>query len=288
MANVSALINNRCLTGKQRNSIMLRAILFTLVTYFLIGCASSTRPGVVGVTREQLMIVPAADVERMAAVQYVDQISKAKSAGRLITEGQEYDRLRKIGARLIRQSVVFRDDIKQWKWNLTLIDAPVLNATCAPGGKITFCTGIIRQLSLTDDEIATIMGHEIAHALREHGREKVSEAMGQQLVVNLAAASSSKPEQTLYLANQVAQVLYALPNSREKETEADRIGLELMARAGYNPIAAVSVWRKMAVASKGQSSPQFLSTHPSHGARINDLSALQPLVRPLYDAAPKP
>lgn len=267
---------------------MLRTIAISLAASLLFGCASSTKPGAVGVTRQQFMIVPAADVERMAAVQYADQFNKAKSAGRVITEGQEYDRLRKIGGRLIRQSGVFRDDTKQWKWHLTLIDAPVLNATCAPGGKITFYTGIIRQLNLTDDEIAAIMGHEIAHALREHGREKVSEAMGQQLVTNLAAANSSSPEQTLFLANQVAQILYALPNSREKETEADRIGLELMARAGYDPRAAVNVWRKMAQATNGQSPPRFLSTHPSNSARISDLSALQSVVRPLYDAAQKP
>jgi len=254
----------------------------------MLGCASSTKPGTVGVTRQQFMIVPAADVERMADVQYSDQFNKAKTAGKLITEGPEYARLRTIGGRLIRQSGIFRDDTKQWKWRLTLIDAPILNATCSPGGKITFYTGIIRQLDLTDAEIAAIMGHEIAHALREHGREKVSEAMGQQLLVNLAAANSNRPEQTLLVANQVAQILYALPNSREKETEADRIGLELMARAGYHPAAAINVWRKMAIASNGQNPPRFLSTHPTNADRIRDLTSLQSVVMPLYEAAAKP
>jgi len=264
-----------------------RAILAVTLT-LLLGCASTTRPGAVGVTREQFMLVPAADVERMAAVHYADQFNKAKSAGRLLNDGPEYDRLKVIGGRLIRQSAVFRDDTRQWKWNLTLIDAPVLNASCAPGGKITFYTGIIRQLNLTDDEIAAIMGHEIAHALREHGREKVSQAMGQQLVLALAAANSQQPAQTLAIANQVANVLFVLPNSRDKETEADKMGLELMARAGYNPLAAINVWRKMAVATRGQNPPEFLSTHPAHSTRINELSALQPIVRPLYEAAPKP
>lgn len=265
-----------------------RVILLAVITALLLGCASSTKPGSVGVNRQQFMVVPAADVERMAAVQYADQFNKAKSAGKLITEGPEYDRLRAIGGRLIRQSGVFRDDARQWKWHLTLIDAPILNATCSPGGKITFYTGIIRQLYLTDAEIAAIMGHEIAHALREHGRERVSEMMGQQLLVNLTAANSNRPEQTLLLANQIAHVLYALPNSREKETEADRIGLELMARAGYHPAAAVSVWQKMAAASSGQTQPRFLSTHPTNADRIRELTQLQSVVLPLYNAAAKP
>lgn len=266
----------------------IRTLLSALALSLLLACASTTKPGVVGITREQFLIVPAANVERMAAVHYAAQFNKAKTAGSLIAAGPEFDRLRKIAGRLIRQSAVFREDTRQWKWHLTLIDAPVLNATCAPGGKITFYTGIIRQLDLTDDEIAAIMGHEIAHALREHGREKVSEAMGQQLVVKLAAAGSNQPEQNEYLANQVAQVLFTLPNSREKETEADKIGLELMARAGYDPRAAVNVWRKMSAAARGRTPPEFLSTHPSHSTRINELSALQPVVRPLYEAAPKP
>jgi len=253
----------------------------------LAACASTTRPGAIGVNRQQLLIVPAETVERMALVQYADQFSKAKAAGRLIESGPEYDRLKTIGGRLIRQTAVFRDDTRQWKWHLSLIDAPVLNATCSPGGKITFYTGIIRQLNLTDDEIAAVMGHEIAHAIREHGREKVSEAMGQQLVVSLAAVNTRTPEQTAALANQVARVLYTLPNSREKESEADKIGLELMARAGYDPRAAINVWRKMS-ATGGQSPPEFLSTHPAHSTRINELTALQPAVAPLYAAAAKP
>jgi predicted Zn-dependent protease len=132
------------------------------------------------------------------------------------------------------------------------------------------------------------MGHEIAHALREHGREKVSEAMGQQLLVGLATAKTQNPQLSAALTNQVANVLYQLPNSREKETEADRMGLELMARAGYDPQAAVSVWQKMTQAEKGKSPPEFLSTHPSHANRIADLQGLQGVARPLYEAAAKP
>ena len=259
-----------------------------LITLLLTACATTTRPGAIGVTRQQLLIVPSATVEQMALTHYVDQYSRAKAAGRLIESGVEYDRLKLIGARLIRQTAVFRDDTRQWKWHLSLIDAPILNATCAPGGKITFYTGIMRQLNLTDSEIAAIMGHEIAHAVREHGREKVSQAMGQKLIISAATANSRTPAQTAALANEVGTILFTLPNSREKESEADRIGLELMARAGYDPSAAANVWRKMSIASRGKTQPEFLSTHPSNATRISELTSLQPVVKPLYDSAPKP
>ncbi len=263
------------------------SLILSFFIMLLVGCASTTKPGAIGVTRQQFLIVPAATVEKMALTHYANQNNQAKSAGKLIESGPEYERLRDIGKRLIRQTGVFRDDTKQWKWQLTLIDAPTVNASCAPGGKITFYTGIINKLKLTDDEIAAVMGHEIAHAIREHGREKVSESMGQQLLVNLASAKAQSPAVAAALANQVGTVLFLLPNSREKETEADKIGTELMARAGYDPAAAINVWRKMAGLGDAKT-PQFLSTHPSHSSRIEELTALQAVVKPLYDAAEKP
>ena len=262
---------------------ILAILLMTLVT----GCASTTRPGSTGITRPQLMLVPASTVERLALNDYASQQNKAKSVGRLIERGPEYERLRQIGDRLIAQTSVFRDDAKQWKWDLKLIDAPVLNASCAPGGKITFYTGIVRQLQLTDDEIAAVMGHEIAHAIREHGREKLSQAMGQEVVVTLAAALGNLPRGVAALGSQAATLAYTLPNSREKELEADKIGAELMARAGYNPAGALSVWHKMIAATQGKTAPPFLSTHPSHTARITELQALQQTLQPLYEAASK-
>ncbi|MDX2220750.1 MAG: M48 family metallopeptidase [Burkholderiales bacterium] len=253
----------------------------------LTGCASTTRPGAVGVQREQFMLVSAAEVERMSATSYNNQANQARAQGKLISSGPEYDRLRKIANRIIAQAGVFRDDTKRWNWQLTLIDSPQLNASCMPGGKITFYTGIIRRLKLTDPEIAAIMGHEVAHALREHGREKVSRAMGQQFLLELALGGKPDSAQQIKFAQQVGNVLITLPNSRENETEADRIGIELAARAGYDPMGAVNVWRKMAAAGGG-GTPEFLSTHPSHATRINELTQLQAVVRPLYEAAPKP
>jgi predicted Zn-dependent protease len=253
----------------------------------LSACANTTRPGAVGINRSQFMMTSSEEVNRLSAVSYNEQNQKAKEKNVLITSGPTFDRLKTIANRLIPQTEEFRDDTKQWDWRLTLIDAPALNATCAPGGKITFYTGIIEQLNLSDEEIAAIMGHEIAHALREHGRERVSQAAAQSVLVNIAMAVAGPYGAAVSAANQVAQYAIVLPNSRENESEADAIGLELAARAGYNPIGAISVWQKMIKATKDKSSPEFLSTHPSGETRIEQLSALMPAVEPLYRAAPK-
>lgn len=258
------------------------------VPAFLSACANTTRPGAVGVNRSQFMMASSEDVNRLSAVSYNEQNQKAKEKNILVTSGSTYDRLKFIANRLIPQTEAFRDDTRQWDWRLTLIDAPILNASCAPGGKITFYTGIIEQLNLNDDEIAAIMGHEIAHALREHGRERVSQAAAQNVLVNIAMAVAGPYGSAVSAANQVAQYAIILPNSRENESEADAIGLELAARAGYNPVGAITVWQKMLKATKANSSPEFLSTHPSGETRIEQLTALLPAVEPIYKAAPKP
>jgi predicted Zn-dependent protease len=258
------------------------------VVALLSACANTTRPGAVGVNRSQFMMTSSEEVNRLSAVSYNEQNQKAKEKNVLITSGPTLERLKIIANRLIPQTEAFRDDTRQWDWRLTLIEAPVLNATCAPGGKITFYTGIIEQLNLSDDEIAAIMGHEIAHALREHGRERVSQAAAQNVLVNIAIAVAGQYGAAVSAANQVAQYAIVLPNSRENESEADAIGLELAARAGYNPMGAISVWQKMIKATKDKSSPEFLSTHPSGETRIEQLSALMPAVEPLYKVAPKP
>jgi predicted Zn-dependent protease len=234
------------------------------------------------------MMASSAEVNRISAISYNEQNQKAKEKNILVTSGPNYERLKFIANRLIPQTEAFRDDTKQWDWRLTLIDAPALNATCAPGGKITFYTGIIEQLNLNDDEIAAIMGHEIAHALREHGRERVSQATAQNLLATIATVVAGPYGSAVSAANQVAQYAIVLPNSRENESEADAIGVELAARAGYNPLGAISVWQKMLKATKDKSTPEFLSTHPSGETRIEQLTALMPAVEPIYKAAPKP
>ena len=262
-----------------------RIVAGVVLSSLLLACANTTRSGAVGISRSQFMMISSAEVDRLSAVSYNEQNQKAKEKNILVTSGPTYDRLKTISNRLIQQTGVFRDDTRQWNWQLSLINAPILNATCAPGGKITFYTGLIDQLNLTDDEIAAIMGHEIAHALREHGRERLSQAMAQNLVTNIAAASGYGSSANA--ANQVAQYILVLPNSRQNESEADAIGLELAARSGYSPQAAISVWKKMIKATNGKTSPEFLSTHPSGETRIEQLSALMPAVEPLYLSSPR-
>lgn len=231
------------------------------------------------------MMASQVEVDRLSAISFNEQNKKAQEKKILITSGPQLERLKSIANRLIPQTAYFRDDTQKWDWQLSLINAPILNATCAPGGKITFYAGIIDQLKLTDDEIAAIMGHEIAHALREHGRERLSQAMAQSTLTNIAMAAAGGYAAQINAANQVAQYVLVLPNSRQNESEADAIGLELAARAGYNPRAAITVWQKMIKATRGNNPPEFLSTHPSGETRIEQLSALMPAVEPIYREA---
>lgn len=252
----------------------------------LVACANTSRPGVVGVERSQFMMISAAQIDRISAISYEQQAKAAQKKKILITSGPEYERLKTIANRLIPQTAVFRDDTRNWNWGLQLIDSPIVNATCAPGGRITFYSGIINKLNLTDDEIAAIMGHEIAHAVREHGRERVSQALAQNIISNVAlAAAGAGSAQSIDAANQIMQYVLVLPNSRQNEREADAIGLELAARGGYDPRAAITLWQKMSKESQGKNPPEFLSTHPSNENRIMELSALIPKVMPLYEAA---
>ena len=255
----------------------------------LVACTSTSRPGVVGVERSQFMMISAAQIERISASSFEQQAKAAQKKNILITSGPQYERLKTIANRLIPQTAVFRDDTHSWNWGLQLIDSPLVNATCAPGGRITFYSGIINKLNLTDDEIAAIMGHEIAHAVREHGRERVSQAMAQNVIANVAlAAAGAGSAQSIDAANQIMQYVLVLPNSRQNETEADAIGLEIAARGGYDPRAAITLWEKMSKESKGKNPPEFLSTHPSNQNRIKELSALMPRVMPLYEAVKRP
>jgi len=265
----------------------LRAVVLVGAPVVLCSCMSTTQPGVVGVERQQLLLVSSDEVDKLSAISYDEQNTTAKSKGQLVTSGPELERLKKITDNLIRQTPTFRKDSLGWNWNVVLIDEPIVNATCAAGGKITVYSGLINQLKPTDDEIAAVLAHEIAHALREHSREKYSQLVVQNTISNVALLATKNREDEVKLANQVATLLVSLPYSREMESEADVIGLELMARAGYNPEAALSMQRKLGAASSGQSPPELLSTHPATATRIKDLSTLIPKVMPLYEQAAK-
>ena len=193
-------------------------------------------------------------------------------------------RLRRIANNIIPQTGVYRPDAPGWDWQVHAIQSNEMNAYVMPGGKIVFYSGIIDRLRLTDAEIAAIMGHEMAHALREHSREKYSRSVATQGVLGIAASALGLSGGQTQLLGIAGQLGLDLPHNRGQEAEADRIGLELMARAGYDPNAAITLWQKMSAADRGNS-PQFLSTHPSSANRIKDLQALIPSVMPLYQAS---
>lgn len=257
-------------------------------TLTLAGCqaVNTTSGGAVGVERKQYMfsMLSTQEVNQMYAQSYQQSISQAASQGALDRTSNNAKRLDAVAKRLIAKAPIFRPDAAQWQWEVNLIRSDELNASCGPGGKIIFYSGIIEKLSLTDDEIAAIMGHEIAHALREHGREAMSKAYGVELTKQGASALFGLDQNKLALADAAVQYGMTLPNSRGNENEADLIGLELAARAGYNPNAAVSLWRKMQQAG-GSAPPEFMSTHPSSESRITALQAAIPKVMPLYEQA---
>jgi len=252
------------------------------------GCQSisTTAPGAIGVERKQIMFVSEAEVEQSARQAYAAEIGKAQQNGQLNADPRQTDRVRKISQRLIRQVSVFRPDAAAWAWDVNVQKTNELNAYCMPGGKIMVYSGLIDRLALSDAELATVIGHEMAHALREHSREAVSRAYAQQLGLGALGVLTGMSADSVQLAGMVSNVTFSLPRSRVQESEADEIGLELMARAGYDPNAALSLWQKMDQSSQG-GTPAFLSTHPASSRRLADLRALLPRVTPLYQSAIK-
>ena len=254
-------------------------------------CATTntTSGGAVGVDRQQTMLVSSAEVNRSAEKAYAQTIREAQDKNRLDRDPAQLRRVRAIASRLISATAVFRPDAPGWKWETHVITSTDLNAWCMPGGKMAVYTGLLERLSLTDGELAAVMGHEIAHALREHGREKVGQSAGMDAVAAIGGALFGSyygvdPSIGQSVLGAAGELAFMRPNSRGMEQEADRIGVELAARAGYDPHAAISLWEKMARAS-GSGTPQWLSTHPSHDSRIADLRTYADRVQPLYKAA---
>ncbi|WP_435979128.1 M48 family metallopeptidase [Psychrobacter sp. DM4] len=247
----------------------------------LTGCTSTTNSGAVGVDRQQLLLVSNEQVLQMSAQSYAKTLQDAKKARVLDTNRAQLNRLKNISNRLISQVGVYRPDAAKWNWEVHTIKSNQLNAFVMPGGKIMFYSGIIDRLNLTDDEIAAIMGHEISHALREHSRERLSRQYATQTGIGVAASIFGLSQGQAQIANVAGDLGLSRPHSRTQESEADQIGLELMARAGYNPQAAITLWQKMQRASQGEP-PQFLSTHPTSGNRIAEIQSLLPRVMPLY------
>lgn len=232
-------------------------------------------------------LVPAEQVEAAAEKQYQQMLQEAAAKHALAPPTHpQVVRLRAISERIIPHTYDWNPRARQWRWEVNLVGSRELNAFCMPGGKIMFFYGLLQQLQLTDDEVAMVMGHETAHALREHARERMGKNAATQLGASLVSSLFGLGNTGNALLNMGSQLL-TLKFSRADETEADLVGMELGARAGYDPRATISLWNKMMSANKG-APPQFLSTHPAGPTRIRDLEANLPRVEPLYAKAEKP
>ena len=267
--------------------IPLRLAGVLLLAAALTACASAPVTG-----RSQFMLVSEGDAISASTQAYTEVLKK--EAGKIDHGSALERRVEEITGRLVAQAVKFRPETAEWKWEVVVIDEPdTLNAWAMAGGKMAIYTGIIQKLNLSDDEIAQIMGHEIAHALAKHTAERMSVAVAQQLGLQVASTFLGTGSLTSQMAMQAAAIATTvgvqLPNSRKQESEADRIGIELAARAGYNPKAAPALWEKMVAATGQKGKSDWLSTHPAGERRIESLSELVPEMMPYYeDKSPRP
>ncbi|MGI9247084.1 MAG: M48 family metallopeptidase [Steroidobacteraceae bacterium] len=257
--------------------------LLALTLALLVGACATSPTG-----RKQLMLVSEDQAISASRQAYAQEMGKYKKEGKLVTDPRVLNRVQVITERLVAQAIKARPDSAKWQWSVQVIDDPKnVNAWCMAGGRMAIYTGLIQKVDPTDDELAQVMGHEIAHALANHTAERMSVAMASNVGVLAAGILSDKPGQSMALAAAAAQLAVQLPNSRASESEADQIGIELAAKAGYDPRAAITLWQKMAKVG-GSSPPQFLSTHPSDETRQERLSRLAPKMLPYYQAAGTP
>ena len=258
--------------------------------FLLAAAAGAAAPALaqvdVGSSSSLRKLVPAETLEQSAAQQYQQMLEQARAKRALAPDSHpQLQRLHAIAKRLIPYTPPWNERARQWRWEVNLIGSSQINAFCMPGGKIAFYTGILDQLKLTDDEAAMIMGHEMAHALREHARERIAKTQGTNLALRLGSQLLGLGDLGNVAASLGGQLL-TLQFSRSDESDADLVGLELAARGGYQPSAAVSLWQKMGNATGGkQGGLAFLSTHPSGPARIRELEQNVPRVQGLYEAA---
>lgn len=265
---------------------------FLLLSSIISGCATNSMTG-----RSQLTLVSESSVMNKSASMYTAMVESYDKKGKISSDAATIERVQKITNRLVDRAVLYRPETKKWQWQVNVLEDPeVINASCMPGGKMVLYTGLLEKVQPTDDELAQVMGHEISHALANHGVEKMSVQLLGQIAVAVvavgAAASDRSPNQNQRYQNQqavqnasalAAAAFITLPNSRGAETEADKLGIELAAQAGYDPQAAVSLWHKMSEASGQKSKGDFWSTHPSPPNRIEALTALQEPMNKIYD-----
>ena len=251
------------------------------------GCAQNPLTG-----RSQLMLVSEGQAVSGSATAYSQMMGELDKKKQIENATPRVEKVREITERLIAQAVRFRPETASWSWDVQLINDPkTVNAFCMAGGKMAIYSGMWEKLNATDDEVAQVMGHEIGHALANHTQERMSVAMATSVGVQVAAIAvssrSNSPAAGLALSGAAlaAAVAIQLPNSRESESEADQIGIELAARAGYDPKAAVTLWEKMGKLEGGKAPPEFLSTHPTPQNRAARLKELGNKVEPFYIAA---
>jgi Zn-dependent protease with chaperone function len=268
----------------------LLAVALTVVVT-ISGCATNAMTG-----RSQLSIVSESAAINKSTQLYNALIDDYGKKGKVSADPALNERVQKITNRLVERAVLYRPDSQAWNWQVNVIEEETVNASCMPGGKMVIYTGLIEKVKPTDDELAQVMGHEISHALANHGAEKMSVQVLSQVavaVVTVAVAASDRstnPNQrnqnmqaTQNAGALAAAAFITLPNSRGAETEADKLGIELSAQAGYDPAAAVSLWKKMIEVTKDSSRGDFMSTHPSPPKRIEALEALQEPMKRIYD-----
>jgi predicted Zn-dependent protease len=250
-----------------------------LIAALLAACATSPTG------RRQLMLVSEDVAIQSSAQAYVQQVGELRKEGKLSSDRALVRRVNGITEKLVAQAIDMRPDSADWQWSVAVIEDPeTVNAWCMAGGRMAIYSGLIRQIDPTDDELAQVMGHEIGHALANHTAEKMSVAMASSIGVAAVGVASDNHGAATAGAAAAAALAVTLPNSRTAETEADRIGIELAAKAGYDPAAAVTLWRKMNSLPGGQP-PQFLSTHPNPANREKTLAALGPQMDPYFEAS---
>jgi len=274
----------------RRPLIALAPFLFVAAIALLTAPYAGAQDGGVTVRKQSQLskLVPAADVEKAAAEQYAQLLRDAAKKGALAAPGDaQLRRIRAISQRIMPFAAKWNSRAPGWKWEINVLRSAEINAFCMPGGKIAVYTGLISSLNPSDAEIAIVIGHEMAHALREHARAQ----MAQQAVTSLGANLLS---QILGLGDTGNAVLGAsagllgLRFSRDDESDADTVGLELAARAGYDPRAGVTLWQKMQASHAGGQAPQWLSSHPADSNRVAQIQGHLPEVLPLYEKARKP
>ena len=213
---------------------------------------------------------------------YVEMLKSYEQQGKIDNDKALKDRVYRITGHLIAQAIKMRPETKNWEWRIKIIDDPkTVNAWAMAGGKMALYSGLVIQLKPTDDELSQVLAHEIAHALAKHSAEKMSVAMASTIGVAAVGVAADRKGLALTGAALAAALAVQKPNSRAAESEADRIGIELAAKAGYDPRAAVTLWQKMAQVG-GKGPPEFLSTHPAPANREKTLAALAPQMMPYY------